>query len=72
MPGTADLALILVILILLASGVVWLVHLGKRSQAEKDTQVRLKAEREARDKEAVISDAAKKIREEPGPTIPDI
>ena len=69
MPWIPQLALVLAILILLASGVVWLVHLGKRSQAEKDTRERLAAEMAAKEQERKERDAFDEAgRTDLGPT----
>ena len=72
MPGTADLALVLVILILLASGVVWIYRRGKDRQSLKEHMAALKASEDARTREEAIQEAARRIREAPGPRVPDI
>ena len=69
---TANLALILGIIVLIGLGVWWLYRRGRTDQALKDTQERLRVTQEARDKEREIRDAAEKVRREGGPTIPDL
>ena len=50
----------------------WIFTRGIERQALKETKDRLKAEQEARDRENAIQEAAKRVREAPGPKIPDI
>ena len=72
MPGTADLALILVILILLATGVVWIYRRGKDRQSLKEHMAALEASEDARSREQAIQGAARIVREAPGPVVPDL
>ena len=60
---------ILIGLILVAR---WLYNRGQDRQALQETLEHLKAEQEARDREKAIQEAARRVREAPGPKIPDI
>ena len=50
----------------------WIFTRGIERQALKETKDRLKAEQEARDRENAIQEAAKRVREAPGPIVPDL
>ena len=50
----------------------WIFTRGVERQAYKETQARLKAEQEARDREKAIQEAARRVREAPGPIVPDL
>ena len=50
----------------------WIFTAGVERQALKETQARLKAEQEARDREKAIQEAARRVREAPGPVVPDL
>ena len=50
----------------------WIFTAGVERQALKETKARLKAEQEARDREKAIQEAARRVREAPGPVVPDL
>ena len=66
------LCLALAILVALIVVARWLYNRGQDRQALQETRERLHAEQDARSKERAITEAAMKIRNEPGPKIPDL
>ena len=50
----------------------WIFTRGVEKQALKETKERLKREEDARAKEKSIQEAARRVREAPGPIVPDL
>lgn len=69
---TVQLAIGLAILLAVFAGVYWLYRRGQDRQALKDTLKALDATEDARRREHEILEAARRVREAPGPTVPDL
>jgi len=50
----------------------WIFTRGVERQALKETKERLKAQEDAREREKAIQEAARRVREAPGPIVPDL